>query len=64
VRRGIEIRLAGAEADHVLPLGFELGRAGGYGQRGGGFDALDAAGYGHSHLNFLWFASIHNAQLY
>ena len=43
VRRRIEIRLAGAEADDVLALGLEAGGAGGDGEGRRGLDALDAS---------------------
>ena len=42
VRRRVEIRLAGTEADDVLALGLEACRARGDGERGRGLDALDA----------------------
>jgi hypothetical protein len=38
VRWGIEIRLAGAEADDIAPLGAKLGRPRRDDQRGRGFD--------------------------
>ena len=44
VARGVEIRLAGAQADHILALRLELLGAVGHGEGRGGFDALHAAG--------------------
>ncbi len=45
--RGIEIRLAGAKADDILALLAQFAGTAGYGQRGGGFDRVDAAGQGY-----------------
>jgi hypothetical protein len=42
VRRRVEIRLAGAEADDVFAFRFELRDAAGERDSGGGLDALDA----------------------
>jgi hypothetical protein len=42
----VEIRLSGAQADDIVPFGFELGGAGGDGERRRGLDALDASGNG------------------
>ena len=44
VRRRVEVRLAGAEADDVLAFRLQAGGAGGDGERGRGLDALDASG--------------------
>ena len=43
VRGRIEVRLAGAEADHVLAFRLQAGGTGGDGERGRGLDALDAS---------------------
>ncbi len=42
--RGVEIRLAGAQPDHVLAFGTKCGGTGGDGQCRGGFDGLYSAG--------------------
>jgi hypothetical protein len=49
MRRCIEVGLAGAEADYVMAFRLELRGAGGDGERGRGFDLLNALGEGHGH---------------
>ncbi len=44
VLRGIEVRLAGTQADHVFAFGTQRRGAGGDGQSRGGLDRLNAAG--------------------
>jgi hypothetical protein len=41
---GVEIRLAGAQADDVLPGAFQLGGFGGNDQGQGGFDSINTIG--------------------
>ena len=64
VRGGIEIRLSGPKTDNVLALGPQARGARCDRKCGRGFYALNASGYRHSHLNFLWFASNPAARLY